>query len=282
MEGNISSFKRALWGGIRNGNQRGLILSLLIHGLVMIIPVSSIFTEQYEELEVLIIPEERGVIPPQQRVVKRVDPKINESPMITAPLKEEVEEVIEKDEEVKNEEVKKIEEKPIVERVGHQVTEPVSTRIEPPPVPVSIAVAVPPKESESFEKILPLPPAESSPKLEPRETVGLLKETVRPAVPSIGEVQFGTTEGPKFLQRVFPVYPKMAKRLGKEGRVLLRLTIDERGILLNVEVIENGGYGFTEAAVEAVKKSTFLPALRDGKPVASRALLPIRFTLRSE
>jgi len=39
---------------------------------------------------------------------------------------------------------------------------------------------------------------------------------------------------------------------------------------------------FTKAAVKAVKRSTFLQAKRDGKPIASRVLLPIRFTLRRD
>ena len=96
------------------------------------------------------------------------------------------------------------------------------------------------------------------------------------------DVEFGSQNAPRFLHREIPVYPLIARRLGKEGRVLLRLTIDERGNLLNVEVIEGPGYGLTEAAVEAVKKSTFTPAMVDGKAVPSKALLPIRFSLRSD
>jgi protein TonB len=71
----------------------------------------------------------------------------------------------------------------------------------------------------------------------------------------------------------------MARKLGREGRVVLKLTIDEKGNLSDIEVIEKAGYGFTEAAVEAVRKSTFFPAKKNGKPIASRALLPIRFQL---
>jgi protein TonB len=96
------------------------------------------------------------------------------------------------------------------------------------------------------------------------------------------DVEFGSANAPSFLYREMPVYPLMARRLGKEGRVLLRLTIDEHGKLLNVEIVEGAGYGFTEAAVEAVKKSTFKPAMQDGKPVMSKALLPIRFSLRRD
>lgn len=104
--------------------------------------------------------------------------------------------------------------------------------------------------------------------------------TVKPSEPK--DVEFGGDFGPKFLHREMPVYPLIARRLGKEGRVVLRLTIDENGRLLNVEVIEGAGYGFTEAAVEAVKRSTFLPAKIEGRPAPSRAILPIRFTLRRD
>jgi protein TonB len=98
--------------------------------------------------------------------------------------------------------------------------------------------------------------------------------------PSASEdVRFGSDVAPRFLHREIPIYPLLARRLGKEGKVLLRLTIDEKGNLLSMDVIEKGGYGFTEAAMEAVKKSTFLPAKKDGKPIASRALLPVRFRL---
>lgn len=93
------------------------------------------------------------------------------------------------------------------------------------------------------------------------------------------ETRFGESAAPAFLHREMPVYPAMARRLGREGRVLLKLTIDERGTLLNIEVLEKAGYGLTEAAVEAVKKSTFLPAKKNGKPIASRALLSVQFRL---
>ena len=96
------------------------------------------------------------------------------------------------------------------------------------------------------------------------------------------ETRFGAFVAPAFLHREMPIYPMMARKLGREGRVMLKLTIDEKGSLSDVEVIDKAGYGFTEAAVEAVKKSTFLPAKKDGKRIASRALLPIRFQLERD
>jgi periplasmic protein TonB len=63
--------------------------------------------------------------------------------------------------------------------------------------------------------------------------------------------------------------------------VLLRLTIDERGRLLDVEVLKRAGSGFDEEAVKAVKDSSFSPAKMDGRPIRCRAQLPIRFVLNN-
>ena len=95
------------------------------------------------------------------------------------------------------------------------------------------------------------------------------------------DTAFGSTNGPRFADRVLPKYPRVARELGKEGKVVLRRTIDERGRLANVEVVDRAGSGFDEEAVKAVKGSTFIPATRNGKPVTCVARLPIRFELRS-
>ncbi len=92
---------------------------------------------------------------------------------------------------------------------------------------------------------------------------------------------FGTGDGPRFLTKSLPRYPRLARELGKEGTVLLQLTINERGQLMNVEVLRSAGSDFDEEAVRAVKNSTFKPAVRGGKPIMCRARLPIRFVLRS-
>lgn len=77
-----------------------------------------------------------------------------------------------------------------------------------------------------------------------------------------------------------PAYPVLARRLGREGKVVLRLTIDEYGTLKGVEVLEDPGYGFSAAAAEAARKSRFAPARVNGRPIAVKALLPVRFVLK--
>ncbi|MEN6326716.1 MAG: TonB family protein, partial [Syntrophomonas sp.] len=96
------------------------------------------------------------------------------------------------------------------------------------------------------------------------------------------DTTFGEGNAPRFLHRELPTYPHRARRLGREGKVVLKLFIDPRGRLLDVTVIEAAAYGFTEAAVDAVKKSTFMPAHMNGQNVASRAIINIRFHLVSE
>lgn len=91
---------------------------------------------------------------------------------------------------------------------------------------------------------------------------------------------FGARGGPAYLRKVLPVYPRFAQRLGKEGTVLLRLTLDENGTLQAVEVVEKAGHGFEEAALAAVSASAFRPAMHNGRAVPCRALLPVRFELK--
>jgi protein TonB len=93
------------------------------------------------------------------------------------------------------------------------------------------------------------------------------------------ETSFGAMNAPSFIHRAIPVYPPLARRQGKEGRVVLTLLIDQTGRLQKIDVTEGAGFGLTEAAIEAVRNSTFAPARVNGKKTASRAVLPIRFKL---
>jgi len=96
-----------------------------------------------------------------------------------------------------------------------------------------------------------------------------------------GDARFGDGEGPRFGKLVQPRYPAQAKAAQKEGGVLLRLTIDASGHLQHAAVVRGGGVDFDEAALEAVRKSTYFPATLHGRPVGCRALLYIRFKLSS-
>ncbi|MFZ2445351.1 MAG: TonB family protein [Syntrophobacteraceae bacterium] len=93
--------------------------------------------------------------------------------------------------------------------------------------------------------------------------------------------RFGSPDGPRFLKRAWPVYPESARRIEKEGQVVLQLTIDERGSLVAIELVKKAGFGFDEEAMKALRQSTFCPAQKDGKPVVCKVILPVKFVLKS-
>ena len=74
-------------------------------------------------------------------------------------------------------------------------------------------------------------------------------------------------------------YPKMAMKQGIEGVVYLELFIDEEGNIRRINVLKDPGYGFAEAAIEALQGIKCKPALVNDKPVAVRFRYPVRFKL---
>ncbi|MHB8058862.1 MAG: energy transducer TonB [Desulfuromonadaceae bacterium] len=90
---------------------------------------------------------------------------------------------------------------------------------------------------------------------------------------------FGQVGSPRFIHRETPKYPFMARKRGKEGKVVLKLTLDSQGQLLAVETVEANGFEFAEAANAAIRLSTYAPAVRNGKAVPSQVLIPIKFVL---
>ena len=73
-------------------------------------------------------------------------------------------------------------------------------------------------------------------------------------------------------------YPPEAKRLGIEGKVELKLGIDQNGRVVQVKVVTRGGHGFDEAAAKAMRQARFKPAMTsDGKAVPCSISWTYRF-----
>lgn len=79
---------------------------------------------------------------------------------------------------------------------------------------------------------------------------------------------------------VKPAYPKMAKLLKKEGKVILRATIDIDGIPKEITVLTNLGYGLEEAAIEALKNSRYIPAKKNGNAIARLVEIQFEFKIQ--
>lgn len=75
------------------------------------------------------------------------------------------------------------------------------------------------------------------------------------------------------------IYPEHARLYGLEGVVKLVVRIDTNGSVIKTEIVEGLGLGCQEAAIEAVKKTRFLPGRTNGKNVISNLILSINFKL---
>ncbi len=78
-----------------------------------------------------------------------------------------------------------------------------------------------------------------------------------------------------------PPYPLLARRLGKEGVVVLEVLVATDGHAAEVRVVRSSGYApLDESALTTVRERwRFVPARRGGEPIESRVTVPIRFRL---
>ncbi len=103
------------------------------------------------------------------------------------------------------------------------------------------------------------------------------------AGPGLGGIDFEPQPGiiepkPKFLAE--KKYPEGAKKAEKEGKVLLKVTIDENGMPQDIVALTSLGFGLEEAAIEMVRKSTFHPATKAGEPISLEVEIPVDFKLK--
>jgi len=74
------------------------------------------------------------------------------------------------------------------------------------------------------------------------------------------------------------VYPDSARVKDVEGVVVVRFAVTEAGEITSLELVRDIGEGCGAEAMRVVRMMPdFRPALRNGKPVATKMTLPIRF-----
>src|ERR1035441_3178122 len=78
-----------------------------------------------------------------------------------------------------------------------------------------------------------------------------------------------------------PVYTEEGRRLKIEGEVLLDVVFSASGQIRIVKVMHGLGHGLDESAVRAAEQIQFKPALRDGRPADSEAVIHVGFQLAS-
>ncbi len=86
---------------------------------------------------------------------------------------------------------------------------------------------------------------------------------------------------PRFAQPpTAPVYPRLAKKRGLEGTVMVEVWLDQHGSQTKREISNSSGVkSLDKAALKAVQRWQFKALIVDGQAQASRAVIPIRFNL---
>jgi protein TonB len=84
-----------------------------------------------------------------------------------------------------------------------------------------------------------------------------------------------------YLDNPKPTYPVMARRLGLQGKVLVRVFVSAAGTPEKVELKETSGSKVLDrSALDAVTRWRFVPAREGDKPIPAWVVVPIVFTLK--
>ena len=83
-----------------------------------------------------------------------------------------------------------------------------------------------------------------------------------------------------YLNNPPPEYPRIARRNREQGRVMVRVLVNEAGRPERIELGEGSGSSLLDqAALDVVRQWRFVPARRGQTPVSAWVLVPIVFRL---
>ena len=155
--------------------------------------------------------------------------------------------------------------------------EPPQPKVEPPPpvpkppVPVKQPVI---KKAE----VLPPPPmpvAIADPTPAPNAPSGV----TAPQPPAPPKVELPSSDA-DYLQNPKPAYPAISKRLGEQGKVIVRVLIGVDGTAQRAEIRQSSGYDrLDQAALTTVQRWRYVPGKRGGVAEAMWFNVPINFVL---
>lgn len=160
--------------------------------------------------------------------------------------------------------------------------------------PAPVAVAPRPVQRTSTPALIqtetPAPAnttAFTAPAPSPEPPAAVQPEAPAPAAPAKAAPSGAeSAQAPRFdadyLHNPAPAYPRASRDLGEEGRVLLRVQVNEEGRALQVLVETGSGYSrLDRAAREAVAQWRFVPARQGQQAVTGWVKVPIVFELKS-
>lgn len=140
------------------------------------------------------------------------------------------------------------------------------------PTPVKAPPTSPPKAAapqiEATQSSVPAPAAPVAVPVEAKPTP--------PAPEPVSQARFDAD----YLRNPAPPYPPLARRMGEEGKVLLRVSVNAQGTADSVEIkTSSGSERLDDSAQRTVRNWKFIPAKRGDAAVQSWVLVPIIFKL---
>lgn len=150
----------------------------------------------------------------------------------------------------------------------------------PVPLPLPSLLPPPAKMPEaSMEGPVPLSEGSVPAKEGPVPAEGA--EGSVPTALSAPQEQSKIDSEPRALNRIVPVYPRSARRRGREGVVTLEILVSDGGDVSEAVVVAGSGHRDLDlAAVSAVRSARFVPATEDGVQVEGRLRLTFEFKLK--
>ena len=142
----------------------------------------------------------------------------------------------------------------------------------PEPLPIADTTPSPNAITVSPAKADPEPPA-------PITAAGPATPTAAPPAPAAPKIELPSSNA-AYLQNPAPAYPAISKRMGEQGKVVLRVFISTDGLPQKIEINQSSGFDrLDRQAQDTVLRWKFVPGKRNGVPEAMWYLVPINFVL---
>ncbi len=88
------------------------------------------------------------------------------------------------------------------------------------------------------------------------------------------------SSGAAYLQNPAPIYPALSKRLGEQGRVLVRVLIGADGVPQQAELKRSSGFDrLDRSALDYVMRCRYVPGKVGGVPQAMWYEAPVSYVL---
>lgn len=161
-----------------------------------------------------------------------------------------------------------------------KIKKPEKTEKKPAPVRAEKIQEIPvePEKEEAVEETIEQEEGEAV-----EEAAAITEDEEEDGVPPAeGVVDEIITEAePLYRENPEPGYPRMARKRGYQGTVLLSVLVNEKGRVENLMLFESCGYRILDnAALRAVKDWVFEPGRQGDNPVEMWVQVPVRFELK--